>query len=368
VRHVTDLKLAGEAELVTLAGQMFVSEPGTLTALDSRTARPRWLVRTGLGRHLVRDEGDLLVVMGAAEPTESTAGQVWSLAIDMGTGQVRWKLPGVVTFVGGLVVSHLADRSGSAPASRLTVYDLAGQPFWSKDPVPQLHTVDLKRQTVLVLDRALGELAEFRVGNGDLVARTARPELVNADGLQYLDGAVVAFFSDGRVVKRQGSEFIQSSGFPAGEGERTDCGPVWCAYSPKTFAITLLDKATGEVVSDERWDLAIHTDAGVLGLSPDFGQLVRTVFVFDPVTRRSLRLEGWRPVGPRLDARVVGWHGPLFLMSTTVPSRTFFAVVDRSGTRVVGSVPYEPLTGCAATSYLVACRVDAQTFRVWHPN
>jgi hypothetical protein len=232
-----------------------------------------------------------------------------------------------------------------------------------------LHTVDLKRQTVLVLDRTIGELVEYRVDSGSLVGRTVLPELVDATGLHRLNGVVVAFFSNGRVVSRQGSEFVVDSGFPDGEPEWTDCGPLWCLYTPGFLAITLVDKASGMPVdAGEILELAIHTEAGIVGIGQAFGyQDRRTVSLFDSVTGRAQQLRGWFPVGQRIDARVVSWRGPLILTSAA-PLRTFIAVLDRTGMRVVGSVPYEHLDRCAATSYLVACRIGPDTVKVWQPS
>ncbi|GIH06877.1 hypothetical protein Rhe02_49440 [Rhizocola hellebori] len=367
VEPVAEVKLQIEGELVSISGELLIDEPGLLTALDSRTARPRWQVRTGLGRHLTHSEGDLVLVNGATEPADGRAGQLWSLGIQMDTGQVRWRLPGRVTVVGGQVVTHAVDQSTFPPIGRLAVYDLAGQPVWAKAPVAVLHAVDLRRQTVLVLDRLSGEMVEYRIDTGGEVARVVLPDLIGATGLGYLDGEVVAFFADGGVVSRQDSEFSRI-GFPEGRPERADCGPLWCEYSTSTYDIMLVDKATGELVHrGELWQLAIHTEGGVVGLGPDYGRAVSTLTYFDATTRRAQELTGWRPLGPRLDTGVVSWQGRLFLLSVR-PSRTFVAAIDRTGMHVVGSVPYERLTQCGATSYLIACRVDPKTIKVWRPN
>jgi hypothetical protein len=368
IELVADLKVRMESELIGLSGELLIEEPGKLTALDSRTARPRWQLSTGLDRHLIRAEGGLVFASGETPAGNGVASQTWSLAVEMQTGKMLWRLPGMAAIVGDHAVTHVVDRSASIPQARLAVYDLAGHQVWSKGSVGLLYTVDLGRRSVLTLDRLLGELVEYNIGNGNEIDRSIRPELAGANGLSYLDGEVVAFFSDGRVVSRSDSEFLTWHGFPEGQQERADCGSLWCVYSPATSDIMLVDKASDQLVHrGDRWQLAVHTEAGVVGIGPNYSQAISELLLFDPVTGREQKLPGWWLIGPRVDARVVSWRGPLFLMSAA-PLHTFIAVVGGGGMRVAGSVPYEHLNHCAATSYLIACRVDPQTVKVWHPR
>jgi hypothetical protein len=221
---------------------------------------------------------------------------------------------------------------------------------------------------VLVVDRPLRELAEYRLSDGELIARTVLPEFAFANGLGYLDGEVVAFFTDGRTVSRRLSEFTERSVVPSAQEERADCGSLWCVYSAGSLDLRLVDKASWELVHlGEGWELAIRTDGAVVGIEADFARGARAVAFFDLVTRREQQLQGWSPIGPRIDERVVSWRGPLFLKYAT-SSRTFFAVIGHGGMRVVGSVPYGRLSECAGTNYLVACRVDPQHLKVWRPS
>ncbi|WP_203915506.1 PQQ-binding-like beta-propeller repeat protein [Rhizocola hellebori] len=367
VQLVADIKLHVEGEMVVVGGGLFVSEPGVLTALDSRTARARWRVQTGLHSQLVRGDGDLLIVTGRTVAIAAEGSRAMSLAIHMGTGEVLWRLPGDLIVAGGFVISREFGFASPAPTSHLTVHDLAARPVWSVELAARLvHTVDQLRQVVLTLDAASGELVEYRLDNGRVVDRTVQPELVGAVGLGAFGQEVLAFFSDGHSLVRGASGFVSELGvFSAAETEQVDCGLLWCAFSHSASGIELVDKSNGEVVyRNEGWIMAVHTDFGVVGIDLFFGGPI-TIGFFDPLTRRQQHLSGWSPVGLRTDSRVVRWHGPLYLVSSA-NSRTFFAVLEDARIHVAGSVPYKNLLQCVATSYLIACRAESTMVKAWH--
>jgi hypothetical protein len=369
LQHVADIVVQADAEMISVDQNLLIIEPGALTAYDPQTARQHWRVQTGLQRQWVEVEGDTLLVAGsgalsAADPTEAA-----SMAITAATGQVRWRIPGNLQRLGGYMIAHEI-RYAPFPVGRLTVYNLAAQRLWSADEVSPLHALDSERQVVFTVHPTSGEVAEFRLDNGAVISRTVVPEFVGAVGLYAGGGEIGVYLSTGGSMTLRNSAMVtrdpvESNAFFS--GEPVDCGTVWCVRSAPGTGIVLVDKTTGENVHQgEPWRSAIRTDFGVVGAAPDFQRGTVTINVFDSATRRQRKIEGWSLIGTNFQSRIEAFHGQLYL-TAAAPARTFFAVLDHAGLHVAGSVPHENLLQCTATGSLVACRVDPQTIKIWHP-
>ncbi len=365
VQQVADIAVPAEATLAALDGNLYLLQPGVLIALDPRSARQRWRVETDLSREFIRGEGDLIIVTGTQVTASLQRSPVRSLAIDVRTGEVRWSLTGDLTIADGYFVVHEISFAGIEAPGQVTVYDRAGKQIWS---IPKeaswSSTVDSRRQTVFTLDPGTGELVEYRLDNGAVASRAVVPELVGAGGIGSYEGDVFVFFpSGGTLIREESGAFIAQGG--DGKEESADCGMLWCVYS---FGIKLIDKATGELVHHgQDWEMAISTDFGVIGIHGVYDYQPKAVSFVEPRSRRVQRLTNWSPVGPPADSRVVRWHGPLFFVANA-PPRTYFGVLDSTSIRIAGSVPYEHLPQCAATVYLVVCRVSPKNVRAWHPE
>jgi hypothetical protein len=375
LRHVTDIAVKAEAELTATDQNLLITEPGTLTAFDPKTAKLRWRVQTGLRQQLVSPEGDLLVISGSGGVSGADPTGAATMAVTAANGEVRWRIPGYLQRTGGYMVAHEISYS-PAPVGRMTVYDRAAQRLWSAYPVAPLHSFDEEHQTVFTVEPTSGEVVEYRLDNGSVISRTVLPELIGVSAIYRSGEELVANFPDGSSIYRRGSTFvtppnenpvvpIDVSGYL--REEQYDCGSVWCVYSSFGPGILLKDKATGEVVlRDEHWVRPIRTDFGVIGMRRGTDRDAQVVLAFDSVTRRHRVLTGWSLLGIQPGPVDEVWHGPVFLVSSA-QSRTFFAFLDGTGMHIAGSVPHEHLLQCHVTTDLVACRVDPQTIKVWHP-
>jgi hypothetical protein len=369
--QLTEMRLTG--------GMLLAQTGGTLVALEP-DGRRRWTVQIDMAQESYLDywmsQGILLVERyEAIRYSDGVFGgpSTTSIGLDPATGAERWRTAGSVMAADDVLIvedgmhphriyrSLPSDLLWTMPEVLAWELDVEHHAIYAITPDGMFTEYDLHTGAV----RASGKVDVPRIPDGQPSPLDGYPDQVS---LQVFEDRIVLraqrfgeFGTPSEILVYDRMTLRPMPASSEGFGSAIDCGPVLCAIDGEQ--VSVLDKAEHVELWQPQLGEYPSWTGSYLMIWPRSG--IHESTVVDPRTGRVLqRLEGWTPV----EERVRPADGKRFWMTRFTPPRyTEVAVLEDTGPRVIGSMPFE-VTGCGLEGDLLACAIADGRVGVWRVN
>ena len=369
MKLVAEIPTDNTARLMAIEGQLIVIGAGSLISYEPSTGQQRWSVQTGLFEAYAIPKDGLLFVSGSMSRSrmDFEVDQA-SMAIELSTGEVRWRVPGFVEVVDDLLVAYSSPLYSEMGERTVSIYTREAKLIWTTPAGPVVPALNVERSIMGTVNRDTGELIEYELATGTVTRKYTFPELAGANGLYYDNGRALFYFADGRQLRFDGITVTAMPDEPMfGYPEPMDCGVVWCRHNADSPGYHLVDKNSGKKIFDtDDWEVIVRTPTGLLGARyPQSDGPMPALSVFNPSTGAKLELTGWSALdivfgGPQLPIT-----DPVYLWSYK-NELDYFAVLRGDGPYTVGVLPHTAeLRDCAVVAPQLACIIGADLVRIW---
>jgi hypothetical protein len=224
--------------------------------------------------------------------------------------------------------------------------------------------VDRRTRSVLGLTKD-GTLTEYDLDTG-VVIRSGKLNLPPAlnYGIGVTDERILIYYAGSEMIEpktvtldREAFTPRPFERFAEPSKGRYDCGPVVCEWGFDGPSVSVLDRSTGRKLWETRRGAGlIATPAGLFAYPVFEATSAGPPELLDPITGRVIAsLNGWQHVDVTDDQ--YNRTAPVLLRQvhkTGAQGRTFIGGFDRTGLRVLGSLPYI-IYSCRYSEWKLAC-------------